>query len=267
MPPKPVIVVVPGAFHKPSDYAGIITPLQYQGYPVLCVSLAVCGDARDDVSPEATPTNDAKALHAQLLPLLDAGHEAIIVAHSYGSMVATASIQGQTKAERSVRGLAGGVVGAIWMAGFAFPAKGRNISGGEEEAAPMSYHRLKDGLISLTEAAKPLFYSDVPSQAADAAWASLCKFQSFKSLNTFPQFLESEIAIPKLYLLCVRDQTVPSAFQETMTQVGKFDKVLRLESGHSPFFSVPGKVVEAIAEFSGEVSGRQDAPLPYSDTK
>lgn len=49
------------------------------------------------MSPDATPTDDVKALHAQLLSLLDAGHEAIIVAHSYDSMAATASIQGQKK--------------------------------------------------------------------------------------------------------------------------------------------------------------------------
>ncbi|KAK4449679.1 Alpha/beta hydrolase fold-1 [Podospora aff. communis PSN243] len=255
MPPKPIIVVIPGAFHKPSHHAGIITPLQYQGYPVLCVSLAVCGDA--DVSPEATPADDVRALHAQLLPLLDAGHEAVIVAHSYGSMVATASIHGQTKAERSSRELAGGVVGAIWMAGFAFPVRGRNIAGAEEEAKPMPYHVLKDGLISLTEDAKPLFYSDVPTKVADTAWASLCKFQSFKSLNTFPQFLESEITVPKLYVLNERDQAVPFEFQEAMAQVGKFDKVVRLDSGHSPFLSVPEKVVEAIIKFSVEVSGRK----------
>ena len=73
-------------------------------------------------------------------------------------------------------------------------------------------------------------------------------------MNYFPQFLESEITVPKLYLLTERDQTIPPAFQEVMVQIGKFDKVVRLESGHSPFLSVPEKVVEAIVEFSGEVA-------------
>jgi len=27
MPPKPIIVIIPGAFYKPSSYAGIITRL------------------------------------------------------------------------------------------------------------------------------------------------------------------------------------------------------------------------------------------------
>ncbi|KAK0724368.1 Alpha/Beta hydrolase protein [Lasiosphaeris hirsuta] len=250
---KPIIVVIPGAFHRPSHYADVIQPLQSLGYTVLSVPLVAAGDT--DVSPSATPADDAKAIHAQLLPLLDAGNEAVIFAHSYGSMVATVCIQGQTKAERSARNLAGGVVGAIWAAAFAFPVRGRNVQGGEGEM-PLREHRiLKDGLISLTEGAKPQFYNDLPAETADVAFASLCKFQSKKSMNTFPQFLESEITVPKLYLLCERDQTMPPAFQESMVKVGKFDKVVRLESGHSPFLSIPGEVVEAIATFCGEVAG------------
>ncbi|KAK0644462.1 Alpha/Beta hydrolase protein [Cercophora newfieldiana] len=251
---KPLIVVIPGGFHRPDHYSSIITPLRSLGYPVLSVPLVVCGDA--DISPGATPADDVKALHEQLLPLLDAGHEAVVVGHSYGSMVAAASIQNQTKAERSSRGLAGGIVGAVWIAGFAFPARGKNISGGEEWMEPLPYQILKDGLLSLTDAAKLLFYSDLSPKAANTAFASICKFQSQKSLNAFPQFLESEITVPKLYLLCERDQAIPPAFQEVMVQVGKFDKVVRLESGHSPFLSVPEKVVEAIVEFGNEFSGR-----------
>ena len=102
--------------------------------------------------------------------------------------------------------------------------------------------------MSLTEDAKPLFYSDLSPEAADAAFASLCKFQSLKSLTTFPDFVESEIAIPKTYVLCERDQTVPPSFQEMMTQVGGFGKVVKLGSGHSPFLSMPGKVVGTIVE-------------------
>ncbi|KAK3353294.1 Alpha/Beta hydrolase protein [Lasiosphaeria hispida] len=250
---KPIIVIIPGAFHRPSHYSDVIHPLESLGYTVLSVPLVVCGDT--NISRDATPSDDAKALHAQLLPLLDAGNEAVIVAHSYGSMVATASIQGQTKAERAARNLAGGVVGAIWVAGFAFPAKGRNVQGGEGEMALREHRILKDGLVSLTEGVKSQFYSDLAPDAADAVFGSLCKFQSHKSMNTFPQFIESEITVPKMYLLCERDQTLLPAFQEAMVQVGKFDKVVRLESGHSPFLSVPGKVVETIVGFCGEVSG------------
>lgn len=248
---KPIIVIIPGAFHKPSHYNDVMNPLRSLGHTVLSIPLVVCGDV--DVSADATPYDDSKALHAHLLPLLDAGNEAVIVAHSYGSIVATIAIQGQTKAERATRNLTGGIIGAVWIAGFAFPARGRNLQGGEEET-PLRKHRiLRDGLVLLTEGAKPEFYNDLPPEKADAAFASLCKMQSHKSMNTFPQSIQSEVTVPKLYLLCEKDQTVPPSLQEAMAKVGRFDKLVRLDSGHSPFLSIPGEVVKAIVGFCAEI--------------
>lgn len=252
---KPIIVIIPGAYHRPSHYSNIIGRLESLGYTVLSVPLVACGDA--DVPPDASPADDAAALHAQLLPLLDAGREAVLVGHSYGSTVATASIRGQTKAERAARGLPGGVVGAVWVAGFAFPAPGRNLEGGEAEP-PLRAHRVLSGdglFVSVTEGAKAQFYGDLPPAVADAAFAALCKFQARKSMSVFPQFIESEITVPKMYLLCEKDQTVLPALQEKMARVGKFDKVVRLDSGHAPFLSVPGEMVEAIVGFCEEISG------------
>jgi len=39
-----------------------------------------------------------------------------------------------------------------------------------------------------------------------------------------------------------------------MVRVGKFEKVVRLQSGHSTFSSVLAKAVEAIVDFSNEVA-------------
>jgi alpha-beta hydrolase superfamily lysophospholipase len=140
-PPKPVIVIIPGGFHRPSHYDLLSSPLRDQGYTVLSIALVVCGDA--DVDPEATAADDVQKIHEQLLPLLDGGREAVVVAHSYGSLPATACIRGQTMEDRASRGLRGGIVGALWIAGFSFPARGKNITGGDEEAPPMAYQTLK----------------------------------------------------------------------------------------------------------------------------
>ncbi|KAK1756660.1 Alpha/beta hydrolase fold-1 [Echria macrotheca] len=251
MPSKPIIVIIPGAFHRPSHYNDVINPLQSRGYTVISIPLAVCGD--DGVSPDATPADDVKILYAALLPLLDAGKEAVIVAHSYGSTPATAAIKSQTKAERRARGLKGGIVGAIWIAGFSFPVPGKNIRG-EDGDMPLRPNRvLEDGLVSVTEGAKAEFYNDVEPAKADAAFASLCRFQSWRSMNTPPAFIEAEITVPKWYILCEKDQTVLPAVQESMASVGKFDRVIRLASGHAPFLSVPEEVVGVVEDFCRNV--------------
>ncbi|KAK0738712.1 Alpha/Beta hydrolase protein [Schizothecium vesticola] len=252
---KPIIVLIPGAFHLPHHYHDVTHPLSLLGHPILSTPLTCCGPTPSSVPLDATPTTDADAIHALLLPLLDAGRSAILVAHSYGSRVATACIQGQTTAERAARGLPGGIIGAVWIAGFAFPARGKNILGGDGEMPVGGDGVVKDGLISLTEGAKGVFYSDVAAEVAEEAFRGLCKFKSHASETAVPGFVEREIAVPKMYILCEEDKAVLPDFQERMVEVGGFDRVVRLRSGHSPFLSVPGEVVEAIVGFCGEVAG------------
>jgi pimeloyl-ACP methyl ester carboxylesterase len=254
MPPsKPIIVIIPGAFHRPSHYHDVIALLRALDFTVLSIPLAVCGDT--NISPLSTPADDVAALHTHLLPLLDAGHTAILVAHSYGSNVATLSLQSQSVPARARRNLPGGITGLISIAGFAFPERGKNLVGGDQDL-PLRVNRiLENGLVSVTEGAKGEFYSDVEPEKADKAFAGLCKYQSWRSMNTLPQFVEREIEVPKMYVLCERDQTVLPSVQEWTVKVGGFERVTRLESGHSPFLSMPDRVVGVVLGFVEGVEG------------
>ncbi|KAH8805441.1 Alpha/beta hydrolase fold-1 [Xylogone sp. PMI_703] len=240
---KPVIVIVPGAFHKPIHYRKVVEPLRSQGYEVITPSLVVCGD--DSVSPDATHLDDAANIHKHLLPALDEGKRAIIVSHSYGSLPATASVEGQTVAERAARNLKGGIVGVISIAGFAFPVRGKSIMGDDEIPPPMPYHVVEDGIAHLQETAKPIFFSGLSPEEADAEWGNLSKKISRKCFTTFPQYIESDIPCAKTYVLCENDQAVPPAFQEAMAKTGGFD-IARVPSGHAPFLSIPEEIVKII---------------------
>jgi alpha-beta hydrolase superfamily lysophospholipase len=137
---KPIIVIIPGGFHKPSNYRLVIEPLQSQGYEVLSVPLATTGES---VSASLDQHDDAQALLAELVPKLDAGKEAILVSHSYGSIVVAASIEGQTTIKRQARGLKGGIRAVINIAGFAYSARGKNIYGTDAPLDPMPYWVVK----------------------------------------------------------------------------------------------------------------------------
>lgn len=63
---------------------------------------------------------------------------------------------------------------------------------------------------------------------------------------TKPDFIESDIKIPKTYVLCTKDEVVAPAYQESFIKTGDFDNVIKIDSGHFPFISAPEKVVEAI---------------------
>jgi pimeloyl-ACP methyl ester carboxylesterase len=100
-------------------------------------------------------------------------------------------------------------------------------------------------VVSLTTAAIQVFYSDVPKEEADTAYANCAKHQSVKTFTTFPNYVESEIQCPKTYVLCEADQAIPAAWQEQMAQTGGYE-VVRITSGHSPFITKPDEVVAII---------------------
>jgi alpha-beta hydrolase superfamily lysophospholipase len=133
---KPIIVIVPGGFHKPIHYRKITALLRSQGHEVIPYDLASCGDT---VDPEVTFIDEAAEIQEKLLPLLDGGREAVIFSHSYGSLPATHATEGLTAFERAEMGLKGGIIGVVNLAGFAFPARGKGIMGDETIVPPTPY--------------------------------------------------------------------------------------------------------------------------------
>lgn len=138
---KPIIVIVTGAFHRPAHYETVSKPLQEKGFHVVVPTLSTGnGDA------EMTHFDDVKAIHSELLPLLDEGNEAVVVSHSYGSLPASHSIEGQTVSERAARGLKGGIKHYICVTGMVYPAKGKSFMGDDSEFPAMPYHRVEVSL-------------------------------------------------------------------------------------------------------------------------
>jgi pimeloyl-ACP methyl ester carboxylesterase len=122
---NPVIVIVHGAWHRPSHFTSIIDPLCAKGYTVLAPSNATAG--LDDSVCGTTHLDDVRLIHEALLPYLDAGKEAVIVCHSYGGIPGTASVEGQTIGERSAKGLKGGIKAMVYITSFALPQRGMSL--------------------------------------------------------------------------------------------------------------------------------------------
>ncbi|KAJ5606123.1 hypothetical protein N7510_008904 [Penicillium lagena] len=241
---KPIVVIVPGAFHKPIHYRKITALLRSQGHEVIPYDLASCGD---NVDPEVTFIDEAAEIQKKLVPLLDEGREAVIFSHSYGSLPATHSTEGLTAVERAEKGLKGGIIGVVNLAGFAFPARGVGILGDDTIVPPQPYQSVENGITYLKEEAKPLFFNNLSPDEADTEWANLHQKQTRKTFTRFPQYVESEIKCPKFYILCTKDVCVPPAFQEQMASLGGYT-VVRLDAGHDAFLTAPDDVVAVVSK-------------------
>jgi hypothetical protein len=129
---KPLTLIVHGAWHRPAHYRALISALQARGHTVLAPPLASSG--YDDSIDGKDHTDDVRRIHEVLLPYLDAGREAVVVAHSAGGLPATEAVEHHTVSERKARGLPGGIVAIIYISAVPTPTKGVSLfdAGGRE---------------------------------------------------------------------------------------------------------------------------------------
>lgn len=115
-PSLPTILLVPGAFGTPAGYGPILPYLKKAG-------LTTHSGPYPSLNPPdpstATCANDIISLRNNILrPLVEQQQkDVVILAHSFGGIVAGGAAKGFDKESRQSQGLAGGVVGLIYVAG------------------------------------------------------------------------------------------------------------------------------------------------------
>lgn len=109
---KPVIVIVPGAWHVPAHYAHFALYLNRLGYTVDCIdppSTEPPGTLPEDSwEADVTTIRDAISSHA------DAGRDVVLLMHSFGGLTGSQAAVGLGKKQ----GGEGGVVKLIYMTSF-----------------------------------------------------------------------------------------------------------------------------------------------------
>lgn len=141
---KPVIVLIPGSFHPPAVWTKVAGNLRTRGYEVLTPALVSTGAPADpSVLASLTCEDDAAAILKEMTPVLDEGKEAVVLGHSYGSIVAAIVCRDNTVKERAARGLKGGIRGLVSLGGYAFPVRGKNVFGTDGPAPDISWNIVK----------------------------------------------------------------------------------------------------------------------------
>ena len=116
MPSKPTIAFVPGAWFLPIQYKELTDLLEAAGYETIIQKNPSC-DSADPFNADTQADADAVRNNV-LLPLIAAGKEVVLIAHSYGGSPAAAAATGLSKGDMSAMGGAGGIIGLIWVAAF-----------------------------------------------------------------------------------------------------------------------------------------------------
>jgi pimeloyl-ACP methyl ester carboxylesterase len=158
---------------------------------------------------------------------------AVLVGHSMGGYAITAA------AERAAVPLAK----LIYLCAYV-PRDGLSLAQMRMRAArqPLlpAVQMAADGLSFTLDAAmvRGLFYHDCPDEVAAFAQARLCA-QAVAPTNVPLQVTARSRDLPRHYILCEEDRTIPPEFQAEMTQGWPAVSVDQMACGHSPFFADP----------------------------
>lgn len=100
---------------------------------------------------------------------------------------------------------------------------------------------------------RSLFYNRTPDRLADIARSRL----SAEPASSFQEAAHSTQAragsVPRAYIECTDDRAIPLATQREMQAMLPCDPVVTLDSDHSPFFSQPAALVQALTACLGEI--------------
>lgn len=121
---NPTFVFSLGAWVVPAVFDATCSRLDALGFPSLCPAHPSIGAE----PPSKTLSDDVTSLRDVLVKLADEGRGLVIVAHSYGGVVASSAIEGLSKAARAQDGKPGGVVKVVYLAAFALD-KGQSLLG------------------------------------------------------------------------------------------------------------------------------------------
>jgi pimeloyl-ACP methyl ester carboxylesterase len=219
---RPAIVLVPGAWHGSWVWAKVDNELTALGWRVRTVDLA---SVEETDRPRFGLHDDAEVVR-QLIKQIDG--PAVVVAHSYGGVVASEGAAGLPNVQH-----------IIYLAAFQLDT-GQSVltaCGGR----PPEWWNV-DGDIVTPRRPREIFYADLTPEDADQAIAQL-------KPNSLAAFTETQAAaawrtVPSTYVLCQQDRAIPPAAQEQMST--RATTTHRLSSSHSPFLSKPRELARLI---------------------
>ncbi|KAJ5885146.1 hypothetical protein N7495_009656 [Penicillium taxi] len=242
---NPTFVFSTGAWIRSEFFDEIRSKLIALGFPTECKSHPSIGAE----PPTKTLADDTASQRDFLTQLADEGRDLIVVAHSYGGVVTSSSVEGLDKATREKEGKTGGVVKVVYMAAFALD-KGNSLLdmlGGK----PLPFMHIDGDYVRFVGDATTNPWLDIPEEDQQK-WGALTTHTSrlvFGGECTYEPWHD----IPSAYIICEKDQNLPPPLQELFAaKLAGPDKTFRLPSSHSPFLSMPDRLAEILQKIAKE---------------
>lgn len=233
-------VLVHGSWHGAWVWDRVRPLLGEAGHDVVAPDLP--GRGEDPRPPESITLNDH--VRRVLSVLGAAKRPAILVGHSFGGFVISHVAE---RAPEQVERL-------VYLAGFLLPA-GETVLETARSVPPIVPHldvREDVGLVAvLPEAARKTFYQDCSVEDASMATARLVP--EALAPRREPAWVTQERfgRVPRAYVETLDDRGLQIGLQRRMQAALPCREVISLDSGHSPFLSMPETLAGHLVELAG----------------
>ncbi|KAI5868240.1 alpha/beta-hydrolase [Durotheca rogersii] len=240
------VVIVPGSFSPSELYILLQDRLESHGIPSVVVDLPSVGHHQGKRA--ATMTDDANEISRVASALLDDGKEVVLMAHSYGGIPATQSLEKLSHTARRAAGKDRGVKKVVYLASVVIPVGTSNWDtfGG---TLP-TFVTANDDYMSIDPVANaPQTFSDLPEEES-LKWGRMLSQQSIASFQeklSYPGYNDVEVH----YIVCEDDKIMPPPYQHAMIETVKKssgrEPVLHIsKSGHVPVISQPDSTAKIL---------------------
>lgn len=229
-------LLVHGFCHDAWRWRDLLPALAARGHDAEAIDLPAHGADRTPAA-EVTLERYAERIAAALAAYPE---PAILVGHSAGGVAITAAAGRVPGCIRSL----------VHLCAYAL-RDGESLAGVRRRARrqPLlpAIRRAGDGLtFTVDPALAPgIFYHDCPEEAVAYALPRLSP-EPIGPQETPVRIDARAASVPRRYILCSDDRTIPPEEQEAMVADWPADSVTRIRSGHAPFFSQPERLADLL---------------------
>lgn len=243
----PIIVFVPGAFGTPGGFDQLVPHLD--GLETRPGAYPSC-NPKDPFSADCA--QDISTLRGILLPLLEEKRDLVLLAHSYGGVVAGGAAKDLDRDTRKAQGYDHAVVGLIYVAGN-ITLENESLQEAVGGAYPpfIKQGTPSDGLAIIAPAMDILYNDCDPSRASELdKFMTPHALQAFETKPSAPAWKDRGFDGRRLYVRTVKDQCNPYSLQTSWIEKSAVKwEVVDFETGHMPFVSQPEALGAQIVKF------------------
>ncbi|KAE9984868.1 hypothetical protein BLS_000951 [Venturia inaequalis] len=240
----PVIVILHEAWHTPAHYGRLIDMLTAEGFATVCPQLLT---AHTEENCTSSFNDDCSLVYQLVFDLASDGHDIVVLAHGYGSFVASECLAELSKQVRNNLDKQGGVTELISVAGL-LPEHGQSL----KDCYGGQWPDFNDDSLILYEP-DSILYNDVGAMERDH-WAShLVRFTARATDIVLTTGSPAWKLIHTTYAICEADLLYTEDLQrEAVVSTAGIDSELLEDCGHCPMISGPERILAIVMAIAGE---------------